>query len=1329
MAVILWKNLTGDWAQGANWTGEAAPGAGDVASFGGGGYVVTLAGSTALSGLVFNAPGSLLYLTGVLGVSGTTTLQAGTLALAFGTLQGGTLALAGGVLGASGGTLAATGVQGVLDLSAAYARLFLRDGVAFAGAGGSGRGSIALTGAYAGLVFQGAQTLANATVALGSTPPGINQGGPAALLVARQGTGSSAATLTLAADAWLRQAGTQGQVIVGAVGPGAVPAGDLLVNLGTITAGGLGGTLALLGAGTLVNRGTITVSGGGTLSLATAGFTNTGTLLVTNGVLDLGGTFAASRLSALGPLSLSQGRVRIGGTAQNSSGTLSFSAAGPLGAVTLGGTIAGGTVVNAGGGLDFSADTGVLDGVTYQGGLTLGAGAAVTLANGARLLGATGGAGTASIGGDGAALLLRGTIGLDNATLSLGAATGMAAISTTDPLLAASATTATLGARVVLTHAARNASVLAGATSPVPGLGLTDTLVSQGTILAGLAGGTLTLGGAGAILNQGQIAVGNGDRLVVDAGSFTNAGGLSVGAGATAVLGGPADAFGQSPAWVNTGSIALSGGALVLAGSARTAQLGSIAASAGSTIQLTGTLDNSGATLALGTALPTLTVSGTLLGGRVNDTGGRLSFLGPAAVLDGVTLGGALNLGAGQTLKARNGLTLLGGGAVGGTLGFLGSQVFDKGSVSLTGTLDLAHDFQAGGQATLTLGPGMTLTTAGNAALGAANDLPGDAIVNFGRIGGAGTLTLGGGAFANAGSIAIAGGTLAIAAGAFSNSGSIAVADGALSLGGSVALGGLGRLSLRNAAVGVSGTLDATGGTLALGAGTSWGRLALTGTLRGGTVVDAGQGLSAGGRATLDGVTWRGALDLGRPFQQVSVVNGLTLLDAGGTNPGTLVLTGPASRVTVLGSTTIDRATLLLGSGGTTYLGQRIGPAVLAAAGASTLTLGAGALLQAAGPAAQLGDAAGGGWTDAVVNAGTIQTAVRGGLLTIGASQFLNTGTLALSGGANALFAGAGFSNAGVVSVAAGSQLMVGLLGYYAAPVAPAAPLTNTGTIALAGGVVSEVTGGGIFPLAPIANAAGAVITGFGGVAAPVVNAGTIEAQGGAQGGSRLALSQGVSGGGTLVLSAGTMLELGGVVSGQTIACSPGADTLRILQPGAFDARVVGFGTGDTIDLGTTSVFNAAISLGTLVLSTPNGPFRLATSAPLGGALAVGRNTIGGSAVTYTAQAGTVATISVTQSRMAFWASPAGDVFKGQVGLLSGAQIGNWNTNCSLSVTDIVGSRTRVSYAQASGLGTITVTDGVQTAAVTLIGSYNANWFQVAADPNGGAAITYAKGG
>jgi hypothetical protein len=146
--------------------------------------------------------------------------------------------------------------------------------------------------------------------------------------------------------------------------------------------------------------------------------------------------------------------------------------------------------------------------------------------------------------------------------------------------------------------------------------------------------------------------------------------------------------------------------------------------------------------------------------------------------------------------------------------------------------------------------------------------------------------------------------------------------------------------------------------------------------------------------------------------------------------------------------------------------------------------------------------------------------------------------------------------------------------------------------------------------------------------------------------------------------------------------------------------------------------------------------FKLAAKAPLGGEIAVGADHHGGDIVTYTAQSsggggtggGAVTIIEATQPKMLFWASPFGDEFQGASTNLNGATIANWTNASSLDFVDMLGTQTTVAYAQATGQGTITVTDGALSASVTLLGSYNATWFHVGSDAQGDALITYSHG-
>jgi hypothetical protein len=1348
MASITWNGSSGDWTNAADWSGGALPGPSDTAIFGGSGaYAVTLYAAESVGNVTLNDPSALFYDAGLLVLGGAFMLQAGTFALAYGALQGGTLALDGGTLQASGGMLDAVAVHGTLAMTQANASLLVEGGLTMAGVNGTGTGTLAVTGSYATLDFLGTQILATAVVTLGASGPGPGQGGPGSISVSHTYGAVSGATLTLAASVWVQETGTMGQIIVGPGLPG--PLTDEIINRGTITAAT--GTLTIDGPGLFDNAGTIGVSNGATLDIAAGGFSNTGSIVVANATLDLGGTFASSRLAGLGPLSLSAGIVEIGGDALNTGASITIGSATALGPILLAGTITGGTVTDQGGGLNLSAGTGVLDGVTYQGALALGQNAQLTLADSTRLSNA-GGAGTASITGAGAALLLEGlstpNVTLDNGTISIGSSSGVAELGTADPWLSSAATTAVLGPHLLVQQTGKFAAVNANATTPIEGYGLADTLVNQGTITAAFAGGIMTLGGYGTFINQGSIAVSNADTLVMDAMTFANTGTISVAGGATAILGGPPDPFGQTPVWSNTGLISLNNGTLILAGAVQTGEIGTITSTGGSVI-LAGTLSNAGATLNLGTGgtLPALSLTGTIDGGTVVAHAGLLTAgTSGSALLDGVSLVGTLNLSqAGAWLRIRDGLTV--GGEVeltgaGAYLGFQGVETFDKtalllGAAGQAATLDVLHDGSLVGGSTLTLGPNLAITQAGAlAAIGSASDYAGDGIAAFGTITAGiagGTLALAGSNFTNHGKILVSNGdTLRLSAANFSNSGTISVTGGVLAIADTLAVSALGSLALSNATVAVSGSLSDTGGTLSIGAGSAWGRISLTGTISGGIIADSGGGLNAVGGATLNGVTYEGVLDLSRPFQQLTLTNGINVTGPGGSGAGTIMLTGAASRLLATTSETINNATIYLGSPTQLYYGQHINPPELAATAGTTLTLGATTTVRSAGLVGWLGDFSTGNWADTIINKGTILAASAGGILTLGSSFFVNAGGLAIGNSGNIMFAGVGMLNSGVISLNAGSALMLSLLAYYEAPNAGATVFTNTGTIKMLGGAFQELTSNGLFPSVPIVNQQGALIQGLGNLLAPVVNQGVIEGKFG----PNLTISGAISGTGVLQVDAGCVLECGNAVSsGQTIDFTGTGETLRIDDPQAFAGQIANLASGDTVDMAGNPINTVAVSAGTLVLGTNYGQFRLDTTAPLGGEISVGADTHGGDLVSYIAQnsgggqgGGTITTIAVPTPKMLFWASPVGDIFTGTISNMQIAEIANWTGSDSLDIVDMLGNQTRVSYLQASGQGTITVTDGVHTDTIGLLGTYTASWFHVSTDTHGGALITYSQG-
>jgi hypothetical protein len=1349
MSTDSWlTGASGDWNTAADWSGGTPPTASVAAIIADpGSYVVTLFGTASAAAVTLSASGAEFYDAGGITVGGTFALQAGTLALADGAVNGGTLAMEGGLFLSTGGQLNGVAVQGVLALTAPDASLFVQDGLALSGAGGIGAGSLALTGAYAAIDFLGSQTLNNATVSLGATGGAPADTGPATLAIIHAGGATTGATLTLGAGLSLRESG-QAALSIGNAGP---PQGatlpDALINQGSIVVNGVGSLLTVAGSGLFDNQGSIFVSGGSTLALAAGGFDNTGQITVSNATLAFGGTFAAASLADLGNVTLSAGQVALTGTAELDGGTLSVGAGtamtGSLGALSLAGTLQGGTVLDAGGGLKFTAGTGELDAVSYVGALTLSAaGAAVTLTGGSEV------AGTIAVTGSGASLLLQGSETLNGTAISLGGAGAAASIATTDPLLASTATTATLGAGVTVQQTGAAAALYANGLSPVPGLGQDDSLVNQGVVTAAYAGGDLAISGYGTFINQGSMAVSNADSLTITVQDFGNDGTLTAGPSGVLILGTATNYFGASPAWSNAGLLSVNGGTLVMNGAVTLAQLGSITQSGGGSIIMAGTLEAGGGTLSLGPggppgfSLPSLSLAGTISGGSIADPDGVLApAAAGAAVLDGVSYLGTLALTeTGAVLTVRDGFSLsgtaelLGAGCV---LDCQGSETIAAGQILLgaaaaQASLHVSHSPTASGGSTLTLGTGVAITQAGAlAGIGEAAASPGDAIVNHGQITAGiagGIFTLGGPDFINTGRLAVSNGdTLSISAGQFSNSGSISVLNGELALTGNIALSGLGQVTLTNSSMAVSGTLALGNGTLAIGLGSAIGRLLLTGTLYGGTVADAGSGLACSAGATLEDVIYAGLLDLSRPFAQLDTSGGLTLTGTSGSGAGSILLTGAQSRLIVTGTETIDHAQISLGSVSQTYLGQRLAAPELAAAAQTQLTLGTHATLTLAGTGGVLGDSGLGDWTDAIVNDGRISAATSGGTLTIGSSAFSNAGSIAATGGGIITLSDTGITNTGVLSVGASSAIQVSLYDFYAAPDPGATVLTNAGTIAMQGGIFQEVTANGLFPSVPIANLPGGVLSGFGLVFAPVQNSGTIAAKGGT-----LVLEQAVSGAGTLQIAATGTLELAaGIAAGQTVSFAGSGATLRLDQPASFAGTLAGFTSGDVIDLPGTVLTGVGLSSGTLVASTATANTRLLSTVPLAGALSSGRDSHGGATITITPQkigSGT-ATLAVPQSSMLFWASPAGDLFKGVSADLNGAHISNWSAADAVDFTDLASSSAALSVSQTTGLTTLLVSDGTHTASIGLTGSFSAQSFTLTSNGTGGTELTYSPHG
>jgi hypothetical protein len=143
-------STSGNWNNPADWLGGVPNSSTtDVVISIAGKYTVDLgSGETyAVHNVTLNNATATLQIDGTLNLAGAMTLTAGTLTLD-GTISGGTIVAGGGTTTFAGGTLSGVTYQGTLNFSAASSSLTVVDGLTMTGSGGSGAGTINLTGIY-----------------------------------------------------------------------------------------------------------------------------------------------------------------------------------------------------------------------------------------------------------------------------------------------------------------------------------------------------------------------------------------------------------------------------------------------------------------------------------------------------------------------------------------------------------------------------------------------------------------------------------------------------------------------------------------------------------------------------------------------------------------------------------------------------------------------------------------------------------------------------------------------------------------------------------------------------------------------------------------------------------------------------------------------------------------------------------------------------------------------------------------------------------------------------------------------------------------------------
>jgi hypothetical protein len=295
----------------------------------------------------------------------------------------------------------------------------------------------------------------------------------------------------------------------------------------------------------------------------------------------------------------------------------------------------------------------------------------------------------------------------------------------------------------------------------------------------------------------------------------------------------------------------------------------------------------------------------------------------------------------------------------------------------------------------------------------------------------------------------------------WTNTGTINVTDTDLLLGGYFTQADVGTINRSGGTVKLNGFLDNSGQTLDITASSPLDGLQMAGgTISGGTVLgNAAANLFATDSSSgwLDNVILHGNLDITGTGSYATFVNGVSVKDSSGTNPGVINVTGSGAHLYSQGTQTLDNATVHLG--GSSGLG-----ALYSASG--TLTLGANlqVLAEEAGSYAYL-------YGTSIVNNGSIAFSNGNGNNNIFPSEFTNNGTITVApattlyiapttlsntaagsitgaDGSFIQFGGAAASNAGTITMNGAGSTTVLQMGYAGNPGnQPYYQWTNTGTI------------------------------------------------------------------------------------------------------------------------------------------------------------------------------------------------------------------------------------------------------------------------------------------
>ena len=957
--------------------------------------LLALLGSLGGTDLTVDITGTLINTGAALDVESTGVLSSLVLD---GDVVGGTVIAGTGSLLVAGGTLDGVTVQGPLTLSGEFANIGLKDGLTLLGSGGTGPGTLDVTGGSASLsILDNRTTLSAATINVADTSALAISASDSPLAI---GTG-----ITLADFGSVQFASAT-----------SISSAATITVTGHSFYGSPEPALLAFNAPTIVNTGSIHITSTGQLGLdpSSIGYGATKTLDVVNAgsitidpgaELEVGGVQSTAQLISL-VNGISQPGVTLDllGTLANDSQVLALGQ-GVFDDVLLAGTIIGGTLdtppVGSAGSVAYR--DAFFETLTVDGPLNLG---------------------TSSYVGIGGSLTVNTAAGVGPGTITM--AGGNNRLRFTDQ-----------------GETLDNVDILAS------GFGESVQTAGSFTLGAGVSlgvGGNITFSGgysygstSSPFVNAGTIAVsGIFAGLFLNETTVVNTGVISIASGGTLSLALGTAAAGHDLPFFNSGLVTIgTNAALAIGGVKNDAQLldllGSIS-NPGVEVFVQGTLINTGSVFSstAGGLLNDVALDGDIVGGTVTPGSGILSFDG--GTFDHVAYQGTLGIGSRTLLDIVDGITLSGVGGTGlGTIdvsgfssgiSFLDAETLSNAALLFTGSTEQL------GFGTLTLAASSSVNVSGTVSLS------GSALVNNAPITTSGSLasiSITTNTFVNNALISIgAGDVLGLSTSGtnainISGTGSIALAPGStLAIGGNETQAQL--LALIGSIVGtqtgvtieLDGVIQNAGSVLDFGPTGPLSNVVLDADVVGGTIVNGGGTLSVIG-GQFQTVTFQGPLvALASSAENLFVTGGLVLENLDGSLPGTLVTAGTLDMLSILdGGNAGTLSTLsnvdIVGNGQTYVI---FGPEIAN----GTLDIAASATFAPSGVI--------GVFAETIDNAGTALLTAPNALLGFEAADFNNTGTIVVGAGAGVGFSftgtTVGFSNQGSIEIASGATLGFG---------------------------------------------------------------------------------------------------------------------------------------------------------------------------------------------------------------------------------------------------------------------------------------------------------------